>query len=429
MGLLGHGTVDYIASLFAMWRNGIIACPINPSITAMELKGLDERIQATAYLSSYTCRDRLEGHIDTPFLDLETEKTLPDHSTVSSRISPESNSLFIQTSGSSGEAKTVVLTYSQLYYSARGLNGAIDLGPDDRWLLTLPLYHVGGIGVLVRSFLAGGTVLIVNNPRFLLKTIRDHEVTRISLVSTQLIRLLDEMADKPMGRQFKLKTLLLGGSAIPASLIRRGLSMGLPLLTSYGLSEMASTVTLKDHREVPENLSSSGVILKYRNLKIDKNDEIWLKGEPRFSGYWRQGRLEVPADADGWFPSGDLGRINDAGELELTGRRDRLFISGGENIQPEEIERCLREMPGIIECRVIAVPHLRYGHRPVAFLKTPDGMPPDPEQIRLFLKDRLTKFKIPDQFYSWPEIPPGQLKPSITDFRNCLKKKMIETRY
>jgi O-succinylbenzoic acid--CoA ligase len=301
-----------------------------------------------------------------------------------------------------------------------GSNENIRLVPGDRWLLSLPLFHVGGLGILFRCFLAGATVVIPGKNESLAEVIRTHEITHVSLVSTQLARLLGE----PREEFPSLKALLLGGSAFAPRLIKQAVEQGLPIHTTYGLSEMASQVATTPAGVSPDKLYTSGKVLNYRDVMIDETGEVRVKGKTLFKGYIDGNNITLPLDEDGWFRTGDLGYFDREGYLTVTGRRDNMFISGGENIMPEEIESILCRVPGIEQVVVVPVPDETYGFRPAAFLKIKDGTGITKEGLIKYLAERLPRFKIPDVFYFWPqELESESLKIKRPDFLESIKKK------
>jgi len=299
------------------------------------------------------------------------------------------------TSGSAGEAKAVLHTFGNHYFSAVGSKTNIDLAPGDRWLHSLPIYHVGGLSILFRCLLAGAAVALPEPDASPGDGLAG--ATHVSLVSTQLLRLLREESLDPG----ELKAILLGGGPVPVSLVdRQAAARGLPIHTSYGLTEMASQVTATPPGASREALRTSGRLLPRRELSISDSGEILVKGETLFAGYVENDIVDRPLDLDGWFHTGDLGELDAAGYLRVRGRKDNLFISGGENIQPEEIEEALRRIGGVEEAVVVPVPDAEFAARPVAFVRT-TGV--EPEDLARALEPALPRFKIPAAFHGWPE--------------------------
>ena len=162
----------------------------------------------------------------------------------------------------------------------------------------------------------------------------------------------------------------MGGGPVPPSLVDEALARGLPLHTSYGLTEMASQVTTTPPGASLEELRTAGRVLPDREVSISERGEILVRGETLFAGYVEGEELDRPLDAEGWFHTGDLGELDEDGYLRVGGRVDNLFISGGENVQPEEIEEALCRLEGVDEAVVVPVPDEEFGARPVAFVRS-----------------------------------------------------------
>jgi O-succinylbenzoic acid--CoA ligase len=322
------------------------------------------------------------------------------------------------TSGSSGEPKAVVHSFGNHYYSALAANECIPVGPGDRWLLSLPLYHVGGLGIVFRTFVGGGAVVIPEPGEDIAQAIHRHNVTHVSFVPTQLSRLLATPAN--IGILRKLKAILVGGGPIPDALIRKVVDARLPVHVTYGLTEMASQVATSK-RLTKEDPLPDVRPLRYSEVRVSVDNEILVRGKTLFAGYWQNGRVEPCVDKQGWFATGDLGCLNADGTLTVLGRKDNMFISGGENIQPEEIERHLCHIDGVVQAVVVPVKSEEFGARPVAFVQTKEGTRISKKEIQSLLRDYLPSFKLPDQIYAWPATVQAGLKPNRSYFLRLLK--------
>jgi O-succinylbenzoic acid--CoA ligase len=316
------------------------------------------------------------------------------------------------TSGSSGDPSAAVHTLGNHYYSALGSARNIPFGPGDRWLLSLPLYHIGGLAILFRAMYCGGAVVVPGQDDKIVDMITEFGVTHLSLVSTQLYRLLKEssLADAARG----LKAILVGGSAVPDWLLSEGIHCGLPLHTTYGLSEMSSQVTTTGRGQLNREDMTSGRLLDYRQLKITGDGEILVKGKTLFKGYRKGDRVSLPVDEKGWFSTGDLGRFDAECNLKLLGRKDNMFISGGENIYPELVESALVSFEDVENAIVVAVDDAEFGQRPAAFIDMRTGYEGlSDDQWRTRLRPALPGFMMPIVFLNWPESEAGTgLKPS-----------------
>lgn len=301
----------------------------------------------------------------------------------------------VHTSGSTGRPKSALHTVGNHVWSARGVIERMDLREGDRWLLDLPLYHVGGLGVVVRCALAGATLTVPERGTSTADAVRQLRPTHASLVSTQLRRLLHDASDNDLAG---LRAVLLGGSAIPPELLDEAVRRGLPVATSYGMTEMTSTVTATAPGASRDDLATSGTLLPHRALRISASGEIEVSGPTRFAGYATSSGVEPAPE---WVPTGDLGRLDADGRLVVTGRRDLRFVSGGENVQPEAIEAALLALDAIAEAVVLPVPDAEYGARPVAFVRLADGIGLDPSALATALREHLAGFMIPVAFYAW----------------------------
>ncbi len=326
---------------------------------------------------------------------------------------PGADATVIFTSGSTGTPKAALHTFENHWSSALGANRNIPLRPGDRWLLSLPPWHVGGLAIVFRCLLGGAAIAIKGRDEPLADAISALGATHVSLVATQLFRLLREKRGR--AALSRLKAVLLGGGPAPAALIEDTLRAGVRIVTSYGSTEMSSQATASRPGDPPETLETAGRPLAFREIAIAADGEILMRGRTLFRGYIEETGISPARDAAGWFHSGDLGRLDADGRLSVMGRRDTMFISGGENIHPEEIEREILRFPGMLEAIVVPVPDPEFGARPVAFLRTSGGVLPASADLDQFLRQTLPGFKLPQRYLRWPEIEDG-MKPDRRAF-------------
>ena len=381
VALIKDNSVDYLITLLALWRRGAVACLINPRMPSKAIQ---------AQLKQLRCDYVLTGWPE------ENKKQNIQEKRIDYNLEQEATILF--TSGTSAQPKAVVHSFGNHYYNALGSNEHIVLKDNDRWLLSLPLYHVSGLGILLRVLLAGATIVLASKKEALEESIQKYRVTHISLVPTQLFRLFQKKNLKLPS----LKSILLGGAPIPDNLLREAVKRKLPIYITYGLSEMASQ-TATSERINTQSKNREAKILKYRKVKVSSG-EILVKGKTLFKGYARGRKIYLPIDKNGWFRTGDLGVLKNKKYLKVTGRKDNMFISGGENIQPEEIERYLHRMKEIEQAVVVAVEDKEFGFRPAAFIKMRMSKKINAEKIKNYLRKFLPSFKIPDRFCPWPAL-------------------------
>ncbi len=308
-------------------------------------------------------------------------------------VDPRAVATVVFTSGSSGEPRPVAHRLESHLFSALGANAHIPFGPGDRWFLALPLEHVGGLSLIFRC-LCGGGGLVLPDPAGgdLLVQVKRGAVTHLSLVPTQMVRLLARRTKAPE----RIEAVLLGGGPVSDRLIRMAREAGWPVHPTYGLTEAASQVATGGR-------GGRGPVrvLRHRRLRIAADGEILVAGRTLLAGYWPAGRLRPPSLRGGWFPTGDLGRLDGKKGLLVCGRKDRMFVSGGENIQPEEVEAALLDIPGVEEAAVLGRPDEEFGALPAAVLK--GCKVPPAEEISRRLRRSLEGFKVPRFYYRWPE--------------------------
>lgn len=442
VGILARNSVETIALMAALWRMGAVAIPVNHRFPAAAIKKITARLKIFFFAVDQPSASLLDGIFDENIKVVRLDEELNRDRGETKRendvfIDLNGDATIILTSGSTGEEKAVLHTLGNHYYNALGSNENIVLGPGDRWLLSLPLFHVGGLGILFRCFLAGAAVVAPDNCQLIDRAVSRFPVTHISLVSTQLHRLLRSLKYHELknsgtwgGSVPGLKAVLLGGSGFSSSLVREAVEAGMPVFTTYGLSEMASQVTTTPPGSGLDRLATSGKLLTYRELRIGANSEICVRGAVRFKGYVEEHGTVSPFDPDGWFRTGDLGRIDQIGGeefLSVWGRVDNMFISGGENIMPEEIERLLVQIPGIRQAVVVPMENKEYGHRPAAFIEMDGLWKIKGEEVLRHLETHLPRFKVPDVFYAWPgEADEQEFKLKRSFFRHLLMVPGLE---
>jgi O-succinylbenzoic acid--CoA ligase len=285
-------------------------------------------------------------------------------------------------------------------------------------LLSLPLNHVSGFSILIRCLLAGATVVFPDQNSPFKNQIEDSTLTHASVVGVQLRRLL---ADEASFSHFQ--AVLLGGGPVDQGLVSDALEAGVPLHITYGMTETASQITTSDRLlSVPPRVIHAGKALPGREVRISSDGEIQVRGAilPRaiFSG----GELPEALTCDGWFSTGDAGSFDPAGNLVVSGRRSRMFISGGENICPEVIETLLASFPQVQRVVVVGVPNEEFGARPVAFVAGDASS----DRLKEFLKARLEGFYVPDAFLPWPsEVSLDDAKVSFDFFSRLARERVL----
>ena len=400
---------------WACLRQGILFCPLNPRQPAEQCRRLMQRLDAKGCWLAPDWPAAEAGEWPCPVLSLNTESALPAEA-AELWLHQQQLTNLILTSGSSGEPKAVAHRLAAHLASAEGSALGVPLQPGDGWLLSLPLFHVGGYAIPWRCFRAGACVVLANAECSLSEHLLGGTITHLSLVPTQLYRLL-QSPDFRL-EQTAVRHLLLGGAPLPASLVAACQAQGVTPQVSYGLSEMATQVCT---RYASPDSPSVGLPLPGRELKLVEG-EICVRGATLFAGYYRKGILEPALDAEGWFHTGDLGELTATGELRVLGRRDNRFICGGENIQPETIEQALLQHGAVRQALVVPQADDEWGMVPLAFI----DWQPSPADIETgqraltdlvpWLRTRLPSHLIPRRWLPWPAQAAEGLKPSRRHF-------------
>lgn len=379
--------LDFISYVFACFQLKLKPALLNFYFKKPQIETL---LKANSYSAFITDQDYEIFHTK-----IQTLKS----GSSSQELNIDLNSEVIFFTSGSIESKACVLTLKNFFYNAKGSAENIPFVEADTWGLCLPLFHVGGFSILVRSILSQGSVAVLENSISLSKQMDALSVTHVSLVSLQFLRLLEERI--PSG----LKHILLGGSAIPENALKRAIQLHLPIYKSYGMTEMASQISTSKKLESFDDLHLSGNILSYRELKlVDKN--IYVKGPCLFSGYLKNNVLEKTTDNDGWFWTHDYGIIHE-GKLQILGRSDRIFQSAGENISPEVIEQELLRIPGIHKAYVCPEIDSKYGAKPVAYIERTDV---SDDTIYKYLEHKLSGLYRPVALKEWSLAPRNSWK-------------------
>jgi o-succinylbenzoate---CoA ligase len=340
----------------------------------------------------------------------------------------------IHTSGTTSAPKPVELTYGNFLWSALGSAVALGLDPHERWLCNLPLSHVGGLSILLRSAIYGTTAVVherfdteltlqammgeagggvhlfepPNEARAGVSSVARFgtppgaPVTLVSLVATTLTRLLDAGLERPPA----LRCALTGGGPVPAALLKRAHAAGVQVSLTYGMTEACSQVTTLPPKPGDARLRRAS---PFRPVAIDRSSaETPAAGPPLFCTRVRttpEGEIEVAgptlargaAGEDGWLRTGDMGRLNDEGHLLVTGRKADTIVSGGENVAPTEVEAVLEEHPGVLEAAAIGRADERWGEAVTALVVVRNGAKLHGEELRVHCAARLASYKVPKE--------------------------------
>jgi o-succinylbenzoate---CoA ligase len=317
------------------------------------------------------------------------------------RLDPERIAVIVPTAGTTGSPKLARLSHRALLAAARASAEHLGVDPDERWLVALPLAHVSGLSILTRMLVARRTVVLFDpeGPLFsrldpLAAALGDHDATLVSLVPTVLDRLIAEPVSYRPGPM--LRAVLLGGAPVTRELLVRAHAARVPVLTTYGLTETSAQVATRPYAErfaePPEDdLAPAGVPLP-GVLVHTVGEVIRVRGKTLFSGYVGEPGSDP---GSGWYQTHDRGHFTSKGALVVTGRSSDIVITGGENVDPVEVEAALASLPGVDAACVLGIPDPTFGEIVAALLVTSSDAPESVETIRTMLEPKLASYKLP----------------------------------
>jgi O-succinylbenzoic acid--CoA ligase len=356
VGLALPPGVDFVVALHAVWGVGAVAVPVDLRL------GADERAHVAR-----GCRIV----VDEPLGGDQRAPLAGEHDL-------DAPAAIIHTSGSTSAPKPISLSFGNFLWSAIGSGVALGVDPDERWLGSLPVSHVGGLSIVVRSAIYR-TTAVVHERWDTDRVLADlADATLVSLVPTTLARLLDAGLREPP----RLRTVLLGGAPIPPALARRAREAGVPVTETYGLTEACSQVT------------TGGPPLFCTRVEIAGAPSRGDSGEGASPGMVGEIVVSGPTVAGGGvLRTGDLGRLDERGHLHVTGRKADTIVTGGENVAPTEVEAVLAEHPAVAEAAVHARPDEQWGEAVVATVVLRADATED--ELRAHAAAHLAPFKVP----------------------------------
>ena len=400
LALRAQGVVagDRVATLFpngeasaiiphAVLRLGATLVPLNTRLAPAEIEWQVEQVKPRVVISSADqLRMRRFGRAEAPDAESAFSEPMSDHPLA-----------IIYTSGTTGRPRGAVLTVANFAASARASAANLGVRDDDRWLAVLPLFHVGGLSILLRSAMQGTCAVV--HERFdaaaVTRAIDEDHITIVSLVSVMIQRLLDERGDRPFPSS--LRAVLAGGGPVPPTLLERCARAGMPVMQTYGLTEAASQVATLSPADALARIGSAGRPLEGTAIRIHGGveGEILVRGPTVMAGYFDDPDATSRAIVDGWLHTGDIGRLDDDGYLYVLDRRDDLIVTGGENVYPAEVEGVLAAHPSVEEAAVIGTPDDIWGQQVAAFVRFKAGATASIDALTAWCRERLAGYKVP----------------------------------
>ena len=419
VGVLIHNSLANVCLMHAVARIGAVLVPLNLRLTNQELAWQlehsncvvlvtsDEMFEQVSILAEQKLSVIRAQDLLNPLNDLES---IP-----STAFRIENRMAIVFTSGTTGQPKGAVLTFANLFWSAAASAYRLGVHQDDRWLCCLPLYHVGGLAIILRSCLYGTAVVL--NDQFDEQAISDsldHQaITVISLVPTMLLRLLDYRGNLPLPS--RLRHLLLGGGAAPANLFKRCQELNISLSVTYGLTEAASQIATMVPLGTGSKPGSAGKPLLFTSVKIlddqgrdlaaSKIGEICVTGPTVMAGYYDNEQATTDILHGGCLHTGDIGFLDGDGDLWLVQRPNDIIISGGENIYPSEVENALVEHPSVAAVCVVGIPDPEWGQRVAAMVEQQHGPALPRHELLDFGRNTVASYKLPKEIDFVDQLP------------------------
>lgn len=398
--------VLFIKTVIALWLIGAVPVPINTRMLDSEIASLLDNNKFKFFISDDREIDiRISSAAQ--IIVADNEKFVNSDNETTEIPGVENEAVVIFTSGSTGKPKGVVHTFSSLTGSIENANSILNQEEEkDGWLASLPFYHIGGFQILCRSLYYGSKIIIPKSfqTEDLVKSISVSNPTHLSLVSPQLERLIE----KNIVPGNSLKVSLVGGGFIDDDLMIKSEAMGWKPYRVYGSSETASLITALTSKEIKLKPASVGRPLPGVQIKISVDSEILINSKSNFKCYLEDENETLNKLADGFYHSGDLGFIDNEGYLFIESRRNDLIVTGGENVNPIEVEKVFMTINGIKEACVFAQPNKTWGQI-VACALVVDSVLVDEKVIKESLKQMLAGYKIPKRFYFTDHLPKTSL--------------------
>lgn len=437
VALLATNELESVFLFFALQRLGATLVPINFRLTKREVDHIIDDAEPALIVAQEAFWSLIEGHSQ-PKLKLQgtqslasllSEKTTEPKS-IAFVSEEEDAALILYTSGTTGAPKGAILSHRMIFWNSVNTTLRLNISEQDSTVIFLPFFHTGGWNVLTTPFLHRGARIIF------LKKFDADQILQISAKEkcTLLFGVpttMEMMARSPEFTKSDLSSIryaIVGGEPMPVDLIRVWADKKIPIRQGYGLTEFGPNVYSLNEADAIRKIGSIGFANFYVNTRIVDDHgvdvpageigELVLNGPMMMSGYWKNPKATQETIRDGWLYTGDLVRQDSEGFVYVVGRKKDMFISGGENVYPPELEQVLRLMPEVREAAVIGVPDEKWGEVGYAFLVLNEPQTTLTE-IQSYCQKNLAKFKIPKYFKILPELPKG-------DSGKILKRKLTE---
>jgi fatty-acyl-CoA synthase len=448
IGILAGNRVEFIDAFFAAAKSGIVLVPLNTKLTPHELGFIvrDAGLKAVMYdeVNRSTVR-RLRLAVDVDHWIAFDEPDDPsdddyDHlvltrgagSSVRRRCRPEHPLCLLYTSGTTGMPKGVITPHRQVAWNAYNTVVCWQLGEDDVSPIFTPLYHAGGLGAFLGPLLLAGGTLVLHaafDASEVWRAIEDERCTVVLGVPT-IWKMLADAPEFATADVSHVRWFISGGAPLPRHLIDLYRERGIVLRQGYGLTEVGVNCFAMSDQDAWNKAGSIGRPLMFTEAKVideagqelgpGQVGELCFRGPHVCNGYWNNPEATSQAiDRRGWFHTGDMATRDEDGFYSIAGRAKDMFISGGVNVYPAEIENQLLQHPSLRDAAVIGVPHDTWGEVGVAYVVAAEGKEVEVDKLASFVESRLARYKVPKEFIVTDELP-------RTDYGKVVKGELLE---
>jgi fatty-acyl-CoA synthase len=398
---------EHVMVLFACARLGLMLLPLSWRLTAPELQYQLDDAEPSLFLVEAEYED-LATATGRTFVSFERRAPALKQAPVVD-VNGEEGLLLIYTSGTTGKPKGAVLSHRNCFWTNLSFDATTGVHGDDVVLQVLPQFHVGGWNVqALLAWLKGATVVLERqfDADRVLRLIEEKRVTTMMGVPP-IYLFLSQHPRFASADLSSLERAVVGGAPMPEPLLETWAARGTAIVQGYGLTEAAPNVLCLPPEDAVRKLGYAGKPYPFVDVRISEAGELQVRGPNVFSGYWRNPEATAEAfTADGWLRTGDVAEADDEGFYRIKGRLKDMYISGGENVYPAEVEAVLHEHPHVQDAAVIGVPHERWGECGVAFVVA-DGASED--ELIEWCGARLARFKVPTSVRFVGEIPRNSL--------------------
>ncbi|MCU0303768.1 MAG: AMP-binding protein [Thermoanaerobaculales bacterium] len=434
VGILSGNRVELLDAVFAAAKSGIVLVPLNTRLTAHELgaivrdAGIEafhyddanratvHRLRATADIPHWIALDEPDDPADGDYDHLVL--TLGAGSSVRRRCRPEDPLFLLYTSGTTGRPKGVVTPHRQVAWNAYNTVVCWQLGENDTSPIFTPIYHAGGLGAFLMPLVAAGGTVVLHaafDAAEVWRVIGEERCTVVLGVPT-IWKMLADAPELATADLSSVRWFISGGAPLPRHLIDLYRERGVVLRQGYGLTEVGVNCFAMSDEEAWTKAGSIGRPLMFTEAKVideagqelgpGEVGELCFRGPHVSNGYWNNPEATAAAiDRRGWFHTGDMATYDEDGFFSIAGRAKDMFISGGVNVYPAEIENQLLQHVSLADAAVIGVPHPTWGEVGVAYVVAAEGAEVDTAALVSFLEARLARYKVPKEFVVRPELP------------------------